>query len=145
MRRLTLGLLALALLAFTSAAAAAATHLDLSATLTAGSGYPGAHGTADYSGDRGSREADITLTGIRRLAGQRVVVYLAGKKLATLTVSRQGGVHRDWSTIHHQTVPLAGVGSTIRVRDAHGALIASGHYHTHVSSHHQDHDGGHDD
>jgi hypothetical protein len=78
--------LAFALLAFASAAAAAATHLDLSATLTASRGYC----TADYSGDHGSREADINLTGTRRLAGQRVTIYLAGKKLGTVTVSRQG-------------------------------------------------------
>ena len=73
----------------------AATHLDLSATLTASRGYPGRSRHRRLQRRPRSREADINLTGTRRPTGQRVTIYLAGKKLGTVTVSRQGRMHRD--------------------------------------------------
>ena len=68
------------------------------------------------------------MTGISRLAGQRVTVYLNRHKIGTMRVSSRGRAHRDWSTSHHQSVPSAGAGSPVQVRTAGGKLIVSGKY-----------------
>lgn len=98
MRRLTIGLLAFASLAFAAGTAVAASNLELSATLHASSGYPATRGSSDYSIDHNGREVDIHLSGIQPLGGRQVTICVAGRRLGTVTVSRQGSVHREWRT-----------------------------------------------
>jgi hypothetical protein len=74
------------------------------------------------------REVEVTVSGIRRLAGRRVTVYVNGRKVGTMRVSSTGRAHRDWSTSHGQSVPSATAGSTVKIRTTGGTLIASGRY-----------------
>ncbi|MGZ6697332.1 MAG: hypothetical protein ACXVFL_17045, partial [Solirubrobacteraceae bacterium] len=108
--------------------AQAATETDYFTFLHASSHYPTAQGDSEFEREGTRREVEVTVTGIRRLAGQRVVVYVSGHRVGTMLVSSRGRAHRDWSTAHGQSVPSAGTGSRVQVRAAGGGLIASGKY-----------------
>lgn len=114
------------------AARAAAAEIDYFAWLNASRRFAGARGNSEYDIQGGRREADVELLGIGRLAGKRVTVYIAGKKIGTMLVSRRGRAEREWSTARGQFVPVAGAGSQVRVRGANGTLIASGRYHREI-------------
>ena len=117
-----------ALAAGMTAPAQAATETDYSTHLKPASQYPGARGDSEYEREGGKREVEVTVTGIRGLAGRRVAVYISGRKIGTMRVSSTGRAHRDWSTSHGQSVPSASAGSTVKVRTSGGMLIASGRY-----------------
>jgi hypothetical protein len=109
-----------------SPAAAPAAEADYFTYLTASSDFSGARGDSEYEREGTKREVEVTVSGISRLAGQRVGVYVDGRKVGTMRVSTRGRAHREWSTSHGRSVPSARAGSSLRVRTAGGTLIASG-------------------
>jgi hypothetical protein len=113
-------------------ARAAAAEIDYFTWLNASRQFAGARGNSEYDVQGGRREADVEVSGVSRLAGKRVTVYISGKKIGTMTVSRRGRAEREWSNARGQFVPVAGAGSQVRVRTANGALIASGRYHREI-------------
>jgi len=119
----------IALAAATAAPALAAAETDYVASLRQAAQYPSARGHSEYDREGTKREVEVTVSGIRRLAGRRVAVYVSGTKVGTMRVSSVGRAHREWSTSHGQSVPSAGAGSTVKVRTSGGTLIASGRYH----------------
>lgn len=109
-------------------AGAAAAETDYFTSLKPASQFAGARGDSEYEREGTKREVEVTVTGIRRLAGHRVTVVVSGRKVGTMLVSSTGRAHRDWSTSRGQSVPSATVGSTVKVRTGGGTLIASGRY-----------------
>jgi hypothetical protein len=128
MPRLPAALVVVALAAGPAALAQAAAETDYSARLKPALQYPGARGHSEYDREGTKREVDVTVTGISRLAGHRVGVYVSGSKVGTVRVSSAGRAHREWSTDHGQAVPGATAGSTVRIRTGGGTLIAAGRY-----------------
>ena len=118
----------IALAAALSAPAQAAFETDYVTGLKAASQYPSARGDSQYDREGTKREVEVTVTGIRRLAGSRVAVSVSGTRVGTMRVSSAGRAHREWSTSHGQFVPSAGAGSAVKVRTSGGTLIASGRY-----------------
>lgn len=111
-----------------AAPARAAAETDYFTSLKAAAQHPGARGESEYEREGAKREVEVTVSGIRRLAGHRVTVSIDGRKVGTIRVSGAGRARRDWSTSHGQSVPIARVGSTVEVRTGGGRLIASGRY-----------------
>jgi hypothetical protein len=108
--------------------AQAAKESDYFTYLKAAPHYAGARGDSEYEREGAKREVEVTVTGISRLAGRRVTVYINGRKVGTMRVASRGRAHRDWSTAHGQSVPSARAGSSVQVRTAGGTLIVSGRY-----------------
>jgi hypothetical protein len=129
MKRLSVVLVMFSLLALGAGSAVADTHVELHASLSGSKAFPGAHGSSTFERKGDMRDVDVTVSGISRLAGHRVTVFVAGKKVGRMLVSAGGTAHRDFSTEDGQAVPLATAGSKIRVRTAKGTLVASGTYH----------------
>ena len=129
MRRLSLVLVVFSLLGLSAASAIAATHVQLSASLSGSKHFPRAHGSSRFERKATNRELDVMLSGVKRLAGHRVVVRVAGKKVGTMHVSAAGTAHRHWSTADGHTVPVVSAGEKIRISTLRGTLVASGSYH----------------
>ena len=129
MRRLLVVVVVFSMLMLGAGSAVAATEVELAASLSGSHSFPGAHGRSEYDRNGTNRDVEVTVLGITRLAGHRVTVFVAGKKVGTMLVSPAGTAHRDWETQRGQFVPFASAGSTVKVRTASGTLVASGTYH----------------
>jgi hypothetical protein len=129
MRRLSIVAVVFSLLGLGAASAIADTHVELHASLARSMGFPHAHGSSTFERNGSARDVDVTVSGIKGLAGHRVTVFVAGKKVGKMLVSAGGTAHRDFSTNDGQFVPHASAGSKVRVTTSGGALIASGTYH----------------
>jgi hypothetical protein len=90
--------------------------------------FPAAKGAAKFRAKAGERELEAEVEHVRRLAGKRVVFYVAGKRLGVAKVSALGAVHISRSTQRGQRVPNVGAGTVVKVRTAAGALIVSGSF-----------------
>lgn len=128
MRRFPIAIALSVLILGAATSATAAAETDFFTWLSGSHHYPRAHGNSEYELEGSRREAEVTVTGIRGLAGKRVTVNVNGQKLGRILVSSRGRAHREWSTAHGQSVPRAGTGSPVRVRTAGGTLIVSGRY-----------------
>jgi len=113
------------------AAPAQAAEVDCSARMNATSNYPNARGGARYESHSGSREFEIHIAGIQKLAGKRVVVRAHGALVGRMRVSQHGRAHLD----RHAGVPSMRAGDRIRVRTKSGTLVTFG---TLRNRHHHD-------
>jgi hypothetical protein len=129
MKRLSVLAVILSLLAFSAASAIAASHFELSASLNGGKSFPHAHGSSRFERHTTNRDLDVSLSGVMRLSGQRVVVKVAGTRIGTMLVSSDGMAHRNWDTADGHTVPSVSAGDEVRVTTRKGALVASGTFH----------------
>jgi hypothetical protein len=132
MKRLSVMLVIFSLLGLGAASAVASSHVELHASLSGAKSFPQAHGSSTFERRGSARDVDATVSGITRLQGKQVTVFVAGKKVGKMVVSTGGTAHRDFSTEDGQAVPLATAGSKVQVRTASGTLIASGTYHRDV-------------
>lgn len=119
------GLATTGLAAGVAAAPAQAAEIDLAARMHATAGYPNARGHAEYENDHEGREFEITLAGIKALAGHRVTVRVHGDFVGKMTVNRYGRAHLD----RHSGVPRMAAGNVIRVRTGSGKLVSYGTLH----------------
>lgn len=103
-------------------AAAQAADVDLEASMHATADYPSAHGHAEYDNDSEGREFDLSLTGLKPLAGHRVVVRVHGHVVAKPRVGSRGRVHLE----RHSGVPRMSAGNVVRVRTRSGTLVSRG-------------------
>lgn len=109
--------------------AAQAVEIDLHAVLHGTAAFPNARGSSDYERGNGQRDVEVTVTGIRKLAGRQVTFFVAGSKIGTARVSSLGRVHIERDTEHGQFVPRASAGNGVSARTAGGTVIAKGIYH----------------
>ena len=100
--------------------------VELQAVLRGSGVYRHATGHASYEADS-HREMHVSLAGLGRLAGHRLVVYVHGAKAGTLLVSRTGHAVLDM----HRGVPLCKAGQPIRIRTLTGTLVVSGAFMPH--------------
>lgn len=114
---------------------AAAAEIDLAARLHGSSSYSAAYGHSEYESDSNGREVEVTVNHISSLSGKRVTVLVGGHKVGTILVSSTGRAHREWDTDNGQSVPVASVGTTVKVRTANGTLVVSGKYHVEAEDH----------
>ena len=129
MRRLSVVVVVFSLFGLGAASAVADTHVELHASLSGSKAFPHARGSSTFERKGGARDVDVTVSGIARLSGKRVTVFVAGKKVGRVLVSPGGTAHRDFSTADGEFVPFASAGSRVRVTTSRGKLVASGTYH----------------
>lgn len=104
---------------------AQASGVELEAVMHATAHYPSARGHAEYENDAEGREFDLSLAGLRALAGHRVVVRVRGRVVARPMVGSRGRVHVD----RHAGVPKMAAGNVVRVRAPGGAEASAGTLH----------------
>ena len=134
-RRLALlgvaGLTATGLAAATFAGPAqAATGHDLDARMKSTAAHPRAHGHAEYDVDRSGREFEITVQGIKGLAGHRLVVRVHGDLVGKMKVNRYGRAHLE----RENGVPRMVAGNVVKVRTLGGGLVSRGVLHRETDS-----------
>jgi hypothetical protein len=127
-RRITGGLLAAGFsgaLLVPLAAPAQAAEVDLDAQMQSTAAFPNARGHAEYESDSSGREFEISIAGVRALAGATVVVRVHGDLVGRMTVSSLGQAHLD----RHSGVPSMQAGDVVRVRTGGGRLVTYGTLH----------------
>jgi hypothetical protein len=107
------------------AAPARAAEVDLEAGMHSTAAFPNARGHAEYESDSGGREFEISIAGVRDLAGHRVVVRVHGDLVGRMTVGDAGRAHLE----RHSGVPRMGAGDVVRVRTTSGRLVTYGALH----------------
>jgi hypothetical protein len=65
---------------------------------------------------------------VRRLAGKRVAVFVAGKKLGTAKVNAFGAARIERNSERGQFVPKISAGTSVRVRTGASVLIVRGSF-----------------
>jgi len=115
-------LAALALIAVPAATAATDVHR---ATLTGSASFPGVTGSAKFSRDDGVRQLEAEIQHAKVLAGKQVRFRVDGQLVGTATVNSLGRARINKSG---NVVPPVSAGSTIRVRNLGGVLVASGRF-----------------
>jgi FlaG/FlaF family flagellin (archaellin) len=133
MRRLSVALVVCSMLMVGMASALAATHVELFASLHGSKAFPQAHGSSTYERTGTSRDVKVTVQSIKSLAGKKVTLYVAGKKVGKILVTAGGTATGEFSTAQGDKVPFSSAGSRVKVRTASGTLVASGTYHKHHS------------
>ena len=132
MKRLSVMLVIFSLLGVSATSALASNHVELHASLSGAKSFSQAHGSSTFERNGSARDVNVTVSGISRLAGKRVTVFIAGKKVGKILVSSGGTAHRDFSTADGEFVPFASAGSKVRITTSKGTTIASGTYHRDV-------------
>ena len=96
--------------------------------LKAARAFPAAKGSAKFKATAEERELQVEVEPIRRLAGKRVVFFVARKKLGTRKVNVFGAAPIERNTERGQFVPGVSAGTNVTVRTAAGALIVRGSF-----------------
>ena len=104
---------------------AQAVEVDLAARMHATAAFPNARGHADYESGHEGREFDISIAGVRALAGRRLTVRVHGDFVGRMRVSRHGRAHLE----RHSGVPRMRAGNVVRVRTGTGRLVTYGTLH----------------
>jgi hypothetical protein len=123
-RSLPITLLALAVAVPAALAAGGGTRI----TLKPAKAYPAAKGSAKYKAKAGERELQVEVEHIRRLAGRRVVIAVAGVRLGAARVSALGAAQINRNTERGQRVPQVSAGTVMKVLTAGGATVVSGSF-----------------
>jgi hypothetical protein len=123
-RSLPITLLALAVAVPAALAAGGGTRI----TLKPAKAYPAAKGSAKYKAKAGEREHQVEVEHIRRLAGRRVVIAVAGVRLGAARVSALGAAQINRNTERGQRVPQVSAGTVMKVLTAGGATVVSGSF-----------------
>lgn len=127
MKRMTTVLAATALLLAVSVPAVLAAD-GTRVALKPAKAFPAAKGSAKFKAKGNERELEAEVQHIRRLAGRRVVFYVAGKRLGAAKVSRLGAAHINRNSERGQLVPKLSAGTAVKVRTSGGILIVSGSF-----------------
>jgi hypothetical protein len=90
--------------------------------------FPAAKGSAKFKARAGERELQVEVEHIRRLAGRRVVMVVAGSKLGTAKVSALGAAEISRNSERGQRVPRVAAGTAVKVRTAGGTTVVSGSF-----------------
>ena len=114
----------LAALAIAAAPTSAATNIH-QATLKGSPGFPAVTGSAKFSVDDGVRQLEAEIQHAKVLAGKQVRFRVDGQLVGTTTVNPLGRARINKSG---NVVPPVSAGSTIRVRNLNGTLVASGRF-----------------
>jgi hypothetical protein len=121
---LLMALVALATVLPTAVAAGAA---ERRIVLKPAAKFPAAKGSAKFKSKGGERELQVEVEHIRRLAGKRVVFFVAGVKLGSKTVSALGAAEISRNS-DRQRVPNVVPGTAVKVRTAAGVLLVKGSF-----------------
>jgi hypothetical protein len=106
-------------------ARAQAAEVDLEARMHSTAAFPNARGHAEYESESDGREFEISIAGVRALAGRHVIVRVHGDFVGRMTVGSLGRAHLDV----HSGVPTMGAGDVVGVRTGAGRLVAYGTLH----------------
>ncbi len=117
-----------ALLVAPAAALAASTAgtVNQQISLTPGSAYVRASGSAQYQAQSGQREFQVEMEHLASLRGMSVVVRVNGATLGSMKVSSRGIAQLTRNSELGQRVPAIVHGSTVTIKTAAGVVIASG-------------------
>ena len=109
-----------------SAQVAPMQRVEVTATLHGSQSFPHAAGTAKFESRASGRELTVGLSGVARLAGRTLVVFVHGTRAGTMTVTSAGRAH-----LHRHGAPACRAGQPVRIRTRAGTLVASGTFSTH--------------
>ena len=101
---------------------AQAAEVELESRMRPTAAFPNARGHAEYEKDSDGREFEISIAGVRKLAGRRVVVRVHGDFVGRMTVGPLGRAHLE----KHSGVPRMAAGNVVRVRTLPGRLVTYG-------------------
>lgn len=87
--------------------------------------FPNVRGRVEYESDSFGREFEISIAGLRSLAGKRVIVRVHGTLVGRMTVGTLGRAHLE----RHSGVPRMTAGDVVRVRTPEGRLVTYGTLH----------------
>jgi hypothetical protein len=104
---------------------AQAAEIDLEARMHSTTAFPNARGHAEFENENSGNEFEISIAGVRALAGTRVIVRVHGDFVGRMTVGPLGRAHMD----KHSGVPSMTEGNVVRVRTGGGRLVTSGTLH----------------
>jgi hypothetical protein len=104
---------------------AQAAEIDLEAQMHSTTAFPNARGHAEFENENTGNEFEISIAGVRALAGTRVSVRVHGDLVGRMTVGPLGRAHMD----KHSGVPSMTAGNVVRVRTGAGRLVTSGTLH----------------
>jgi hypothetical protein len=104
---------------------AQAAEIDLEARMHSTTAFPNARGHAEFENENSGNEFEISIAGVRALAGTRVVVRVHGDVVGRMTVGTLGRAHMD----KHSGVPGMTAGDVLRVRTGAGRLVTYGTLH----------------
>jgi hypothetical protein len=104
------------------AAPAHAAEVDLQARMHSTLAFPNARGHAEHESHSSGRKFEISIAGVRALAGHRVTVRVHGTVVGRMTVGSSGRAHLN----RHSGAPRMGAGNLVRVRTGSGRLVTSG-------------------
>ena len=96
--------------------------------LKAAKAFPAAKGSAKSRARPGERELEIEVEHVHRLAGKRVALFVAGKKLGTAKVNAFGAARIERNSERGRFVPKISAGMGVRVRTAASVLIVRGSF-----------------
>ena len=94
-------------------------------TLSPSAQYPTATGKAKYKVDGTQREFQVEVENVRRLAGQRLNVFVNGTKVGSFLVTSLGAGRLD---LRGSSAPIIRAGMPMSVRTAAGILVVSGRF-----------------
>jgi hypothetical protein len=109
-----------------SAQVAPSHRVEVTAALHGSQSFPHAAGTAKFESRASGRELNVSLSGVRRLAGRTLVVFVHGTRAGTMTVTNTGRAH-----LHRHGAPACRAGQPARIRTRAGTLVASGTFSAH--------------
>jgi hypothetical protein len=104
---------------------AQAAEIDLEARMHSTTAFPDARGHAEFESESSANEFEISIAGVRALAGNRVIVRVHGDLVGRMTVGPLGRAHLD----KHSGVPSMTAGDVVRVRTGAGRLVTYGTLH----------------
>lgn len=97
-------------------------------TLTGSAAYPAAKAKATYKATAEEREFQVEAENLKSLSGKTVSVLVNGTRVGTMKVNALGTARLSLNTNAGAAVPTIAAGSSVRIRTAAGALIASGSF-----------------
>jgi hypothetical protein len=109
-----------------SAQVAPSHRVEVTAALHGSQSFPHAAGTAKFESRASGRELNVSLSGVRSLAGRTLVVFVHGTRAGTMTVTNTGRAH-----LHRHGAPACRAGQPARIRTRAGTLVASGTFSAH--------------
>jgi hypothetical protein len=101
---------------------------DLKISLQGSNAYPNAKGSAKYRNRGGEQEFQVEVENVKQLAGQKLIVFVSGKKVGTLKINDLGAGRLNLNSTQGDRVPRIESGSKVQVKTGAGVLVVSGKF-----------------
>jgi hypothetical protein len=107
---------------------ALANAADQKIALRGSDAYPKAKGSAKYRDRGGEQEFQVEVENVKKLAGERLNVFVGGKKVGSLKINNLGAGRLELNSTRGDKVPNISGGSKVQVKTGSGTLVVSGSF-----------------